>query len=88
MESYLFEGNISVKAAILGGVRSVHEVIVDKNKKDRDTLWILHRAQERSIPIRFCERAQIDALARDKGLLQEQVRLLQNRVDHTGDIFG
>ncbi len=63
MESYLFEGNISVKAAILGGVRSVHEVIVDKNKKDRDTLWILHRAQERSIPVRFCERAQIDALA-------------------------
>ena len=52
MERYLLEGNISVKAAILGNVREVYEVIVDEKKKDRDTTWILYRAQERSIPNR------------------------------------
>uniref|UniRef100_A0A0R3TG44 Tektin n=1 Tax=Rodentolepis nana TaxID=102285 RepID=A0A0R3TG44_RODNA len=31
-------------------------------------------------------RAQIECLARDKGLLQEQVRLVQGRIDHTADI--
>ncbi len=63
MERYLLEGNISVKAAILGNVREVHEVIVDEKKKDRDTTWILYRAQDRSIPIRKCQRQDIDALA-------------------------
>lgn len=31
-------------------------------------------------------RSQIDRLARDKGLLQEQVHLAQGRIDHTDDI--
>ena len=31
-------------------------------------------------------RSQVDCLARDKGLLQEQVSLVQSRIDHTGDI--
>ena len=31
-------------------------------------------------------RSQVDGLIRDKGLLQEQVRLVQSRLDHTGDI--
>ncbi|KAM7541962.1 hypothetical protein Aperf_G00000017227 [Anoplocephala perfoliata] len=35
-------------------------------------------------------RIQTDCLARDKGLLQDQVRLVQSRIDHTDDIsrFG
>lgn len=37
MENYLFEGNISVKAAVMGGMREVSEIIVDEAKKDRDT---------------------------------------------------
>ncbi|KAH9280373.1 Spectrin beta chain, non-erythrocytic 1 [Echinococcus granulosus] len=31
-------------------------------------------------------RSQVECLARDKGLLQEQVRLVQSRIDRTGDI--
>ena len=50
MERFLFEGNISVKAAIMGNVRPVHEILVADGKKDRDTVWILHRAIERGIP--------------------------------------
>lgn len=63
MEQYLFEGNISVKAAIMGGMREVSEVIVDERKHDRDTLWIVHRALERNIPIRRCPREVIDQIA-------------------------
>ena len=65
MENYLFEGNISVKAAVMGGMREVSEIIVDEAKKDRDTQWILHRAAERGIPIVTASRAHIDSLARD-----------------------
>ena len=63
MENYLFEGNISVKAAVMGGMREVSEIIVDEAKKDRDTQWILHRAAERGIPIVTASRAHIDSLA-------------------------
>lgn len=63
MERYVLEGNISVKAAVLGGVRPVYEILVDEQKKDRDTTWILYRAKERGIPIRRCPRSMIDALA-------------------------
>lgn len=63
MENFILEGNISVKAAILGGVRDIQEVIVDKNKKDRDTTWILYRAKERHIPIRLRSREEINAMA-------------------------
>ena len=70
MERYVLEGNISVKAAVLGGVRPVYEILVDEQKKDRDTTWILYRAKERGIPIRRCPRSMIDALARSAVLLR------------------
>lgn len=63
MERYLLEGNIAVKAAVLGGVRTVYEILVDEQKKDRDTRWILHRAEERNIPIHRCPHTSIDAIA-------------------------
>ena len=63
MERFLFEGNISVKAAIMGNVRPVHEILVADGKKDRDTVWILHRAIERGIPIRTMRREDINAIA-------------------------
>ena len=63
MEDYLFEGNISVKAAVMGGMREVMEIIADENKRDKDTRWILHRAAERGIPIRRTSREEIDAAA-------------------------
>lgn len=59
----ILEGNVSVKAAVLGGLREVTEIIADQNKHDKDTNFILHRAQERNIPIRRTERETIDAMA-------------------------
>ena len=39
----IIEGNVSVKAAVLGNKRSVERVIVDEKKHDKDTSWILHQ---------------------------------------------
>ena len=41
----IIEGNVSVKAAVLGNKRSVERVIVDEKKHDKDTSWILHRCE-------------------------------------------
>lgn len=69
-----FEGNVSVKAAILAGKRKISKVIVDKDSVNKDTAWILHRAKERNIPIEKKTRNEIDALASGRthgGLLCE-----------------
>ncbi len=59
---HILEGSISVKAAILGGNRSVYELIVDHKKKDKDTSFIKHQAAARNIPVTLTNRETIDAL--------------------------
>lgn len=66
METYILEGNISVKAAILAGKRKIYKLYVDKKKKDKDTSYILHRAKERKIPVVFTSREEIDDIASGK----------------------
>lgn len=66
METYILEGNISVKAAILAGKRKVFKLYVDRKKKDKDTTYILHRAKERHIPITYTSREEIDEIASGK----------------------
>lgn len=56
----IIEGNISVKAALLGNKREVKEIYVLDNKKDKDTSFILHKAKERNIPIHLCTKEEID----------------------------
>lgn len=63
---HLFEGNISVKAALLSPYREVVKIIVDKNKKDRDTNFILRKAQEQQIQIIEKDRETIDSLSSGK----------------------
>ena len=70
----IIEGNVSVKAAVLGNKRSVERVIVDEKKHDKDTSWILHRCEEKNIPVVHRTREEIDALASGKthgGLIAE-----------------
>lgn len=62
-ETYILEGNISVKAAILSPYREVHKVIVDIAKKDKDTNYILAKAHEQHIPVEKKTREEIDLLA-------------------------
>ena len=59
----LLEGNVSVKAAILGNHRKVEKLYYDKHKNDKDLNFILHRAKEKGIPCMPIEREEINAMA-------------------------
>ena len=63
METCIVEGNISVKAVLLGKKRKVHKILVDAKKKDKDTAFILHKAKEAQVDIAYVKREEIDALA-------------------------
>lgn len=62
----LFEGNISVKAALLSPFREVTRILVDKDKKDRDTNYILRNANEQNIPVEYTTRESIDEITTGK----------------------
>lgn len=62
----IIEGNVSVKAAILGNKREVECIYVDENKHDKDTAWILHRVEDKHIPIQKMKREEIDLMASGK----------------------
>lgn len=59
----LLEGNVSVKAAILGSHRKVEKLYYDKHKNDKDLNFILHRAKEKGIPCMPLEREEINSMA-------------------------
>lgn len=70
----IIEGNISVKAAVSNNKRDIIEIIVDENKKDKDTNYILNLASNKSIAIRYTSREEIDNIASGKthgGLIAE-----------------
>lgn len=59
---FVFEGNISVKAAIEANRRKIFEIYVDGHKNDRDTNYILKLAKEKNIPIIKTTKSEIDKL--------------------------
>lgn len=59
----IIEGNVSVKAALLGGNRTVHKIFLDETKHDKDTTWILHRAEDKNVEVVRCNREKIDSMA-------------------------
>lgn len=60
------EGRISVKAAMLAGNRTVSRIYVRDDLNDRDTSFIIHRAEERGIPVTRMAAEQIDEMAQGK----------------------
>lgn len=66
MNNYIVEGNISVKAVVLANMRSVTRILVDVKKKDKDTAFILRKAQEKHIQIESKQRKEIDEIAQGK----------------------
>lgn len=88
-QDLILEGNISVKAAILANVREVFEVIVDENKNDKDTRFILAKAYEKNIPVKKISRDEIDKIADGKthgGLIavvgERQYQTLDHCLNH------
>jgi len=62
----IIEGNISVKAAILGGKREIEKLFVDEKKKDKDLSFIIHQAISRDIPVEKLSRESIDNIAQGR----------------------
>ncbi|MBR2844316.1 MAG: RNA methyltransferase [Solobacterium sp.] len=60
------EGRISVKAAMLAGNRTVRQIYVRDDLNDRDTSFILRRAEERGILIERLSETQINDMAQGK----------------------
>lgn len=63
---YIIEGSISVKAALLGGRRSVYEILIDREKKDRNTSFIIKEAQRRGVKATLSDRETLDGTAEGK----------------------
>lgn len=81
----IIEGNVSVKAAVTAGRRSVTCIYVDERKQDKDTRWILHRAEDKNIPVKRVSREKIDEIASGRthgGLIAETAgRIYQKEED-------
>lgn len=63
---HIFEGKISVKAALFSPYRKIEKIMLDRTKKDRDTAFILRKAKEKNIPIQLLDRNEIDAMCEGK----------------------
>lgn len=81
----IIEGGVSVKAAVLGGNRTVHTIWLDESRHDKDSSFIVHRAEERGIEVKRVSRETIDAMAAGRthgGLIAEAgPRRMQKEAD-------
>ena len=59
----IIEGGVSVKAAMLGGRRQVEQIMLDRERHDRDARFIVHQAERQGIKVVRCDRQEIDAFA-------------------------
>ena len=62
----IFEGALSVKAVIEGGHRLVSEVMIDEEKDDRNTRYIINLAKSKKITVTRVQRVQIDEVCSGK----------------------
>ncbi len=62
----IFEGALSVKAALLNDRRCINTIYIDENKKDRDVRFIQRTADSKKVPVKTVSRAAIDELAYGK----------------------
>ena len=62
----IFEGALSVKAVIEGGHRLVSEVMIDQEKDDRNTRYIINLARSKKITVTRVERVAIDEVSSGK----------------------
>ena len=62
----ILEGMLSVKAALLAGRRKIHKIYIDAERKDREVRFVLHRAEERDVPVAFVSREEIENMTAGK----------------------
>ena len=67
MDTYILEGWVSVRAALVSGNRDVAEILIDKDKRpSRQIDALVKRAKEKRVALRRVARANIDALSEGK----------------------
>ena len=64
--SIIYEGTISVKAALQSKYRSISEVWMDEKKKSKDFGYILKMCEVHNIAVKRVSREEIDAVASGK----------------------
>ena len=62
----ILEGSISVKAALLGRHRIVHTIYIDEKRHDKETAFIIARANDAEVPVNRVPRETIDAMAQGR----------------------
>lgn len=60
------EGGLSVKAAMLGGKRKVHQILLDQSRHDKDAHFIEQKAKQLGIALKKVSRETIDAQSTGK----------------------
>ena len=58
-----FEGKISCKAVLENPKRKIKHVWIDKNKRDKDTQYILRLCKQRECEVTFLERARLNEMS-------------------------
>ncbi len=58
----IFEGSISVKAVLLANKRPIEKIVIDQKKHDKDTAFIIAKANEKGICVEKADRPDIDAI--------------------------
>lgn len=58
----IFDGKISVKSVLESDRRNVTHIYMDREKKNRDFVYIRHLAQKKSIPVTLCQRRQLNEI--------------------------
>ena len=58
----ILEGKISVKAALLGGLRQVERVYISR-KADKDTRFVIRTAERLDVPVEFITREEANDMA-------------------------
>ena len=61
--SYIFEGTIATKAALLNEKRHVEKIVIDRKRKDKDVSFIKHQAEKRGVLVEQMNREEIDQIA-------------------------
>ena len=58
--SFLLEGWLSVRAALIANSRDVYEILLEKGKTNARLDALKKRAKEQSVPVRFLSRDELD----------------------------
>ena len=62
----ILEGSISVKAALLGRHRDIQTIYIDEKRHDKETAFIIARADDAEVPVNRVSRETIDTMAQGR----------------------